>query len=306
MFIGLKIVFHQIIKISKNSKLMKKQRINCERARNISVMETLAKLGHFPIKESEKEAWFLSILRSETQASFKVFKALNRWYDHSSGFGGNIIDLIVRMKYCSVKEALVFLTNDISYFSFHQQAIFRNSVSKIQILKVHEIIHPALIQYLGSRKIALATARTYCKEVWYEFKDKKYFAIGLQNNKGGWELRNAYFKNSSSPKSYTYLKNSGKFLIVLEGVFDLLSLMELDSIDTTDCDIIILNSTAFVKSVIGFFTNYNIVHLFLDNDATGKRISRLLTQNYVPVIDESSLYKNFKDLNEWLNDGRKA
>lgn len=285
---------------------MKKQRINCERARNISVMEILARLGHFPIKESGKEAWFLSILRSETQASFKVSKELNRWYDHAAGFGGNVIDLIQKIHNCSVKEALEFLTNDISYFSFHQQAIFKNSISKIQILKVQEIKHPALFQYLSSRKITLTTARKYCKEVWYEFNGKKYFAIGLQNVQDGWELRNTYFKNSSSPKSYTYLKNSRKKLIVLEGMFDLLSLIELNSIDISNCDIIILNSTAFIKSIVDFFKDYDKVYLFLDNDATGKRISLLLTQNYTHVIDKSSLYKNFKDLNEWLNDGRKT
>jgi len=285
--------------------LMKRKRISCKRARNISVMDTLAQLGHFPIKESEKEAWFLSVLRSETQASFKVSKELNRWYDHASGFGGNVIDLIMRLKHCSVKEALVFLTNDISYFSFHQQAIFKNLVSKIQILQVHEIKHPALIQYLISRKITLTTARKFCKEVWYEFNGKKYFAIGLQNDKGGWELRNTYFKNSSSPKSYTYLKNSGKHLIILEGMFDLLSLIELNCIDINNCDLIILNSTAFVKLIVGFFKNYDKIDLFLDNDATGKKNTLLLTQNYAHVIDQSSLYNNYKDLNEWLIDERK-
>ena len=249
-------------------------------------METLSKLGHFPIKESEKE--------------------LNRWYDHAAGFGGNVIDLIEKIHNCSVKEALEFLTNVISYFSFHQQAIFKNSIAKIQILKVQDIKHPALIQYLISRKITLETAKKYCKEVWYEFNDKKYFAIGLQNNKGGWELRNTYFKNSSSPKSYTYLKNSGKYLIVLEGMFDLLSLAELDSIDKTDCDIIILNSTAFVKSIVRFFKNYDKVNLFLDNDPTGKKISLLLNQNYGHTMDKSALYKNFKDLNEWLDNERKT
>ena len=279
-----------------------KKKINCERARQISVMDTLAKLGHFPIKESEKEAWFLSILRSETQASFKVSKVLNRWYDHSTGVGGNVIDLIVRINHCSVKEALEFLTNDIAYFSFHQQAILKKTEPKIKILQVQNIKHPALIQYLDSRKITLATARKYCKEVWYQFKDKKYFAIGLQNRKSGWELRNRYFKNSSSPKSYSYLKKSRKQLLVVEGMFDLLSLIELKSIHITDCDIIILNSTAFVKSIVGFFKDYKKVNLFLDNDATGKRISGLLTENYAHVIDKSSLYKNFKDLNEWLID----
>jgi len=283
-----------------------KEKINCEKARNISVIETLAKLGHFPIKESEKEAWFLSILRSETQASFKVSKELNRWYDHASGFGGNVIDLIVRMNHCSVKEALEFLTNDISYFSFHQQEIFEKTEPKIHILQVYEIKHLSLIQYLISRKITLVTARRYCKEVWYEFNGKKYFAIGLQNVKDGWELRNKYSKNCSSPKSYTYLKNSRKQLIVLEGMFDLLSLIELNTIDISDCDIIILNSTAFVKSIVGFFTKYNKVYLFLDNDATGKKISLLLTQNHSHITDKSSLYKNYKDLNEFLNGGLKT
>jgi len=35
------------------------------------------KLGHFPTRETDKEAWFLSPFRSENQASFKVCKKLN-------------------------------------------------------------------------------------------------------------------------------------------------------------------------------------------------------------------------------------
>ena len=57
---------------------MKKEKLNCKSARNISITEVLGKLQHFPKKESEKEAWFLSPLRSETQASFKVSKKRNR------------------------------------------------------------------------------------------------------------------------------------------------------------------------------------------------------------------------------------
>ncbi len=278
-----------------------KEKINCERARNISVMETLAKFGYFPVKESEKEAWFLSILRSETQASFKVSKELNRWYDHSTGIGGNSIDLIVKIKHCTVKEALEFLNNGTSYFSFHQQANFKKATSKIQILKILEIKHPALIQYLYSRSISLPTARTYCKEVKYQFNGNEYFAVGLQNEKDGWELRNKYFKNSSSPKSYTYLKKSGKHLFVTEGMFDLLSIIELKNIDTRYCDIIVLNSTAFVKYVVKYFKEYESVHLFLDNDSSGKKNANILTNNYTNVIDNSYVYENFKDLNELLN-----
>ncbi len=95
---------------------MKKEKLNCKSARNISITEVLGKLEHFPKKESEKEAWFLSPLRSETQASFKVSKKVNRWYDHGKGIGGNSIDLVCLIFGCSVQNVLEFL-NDIFFFS---------------------------------------------------------------------------------------------------------------------------------------------------------------------------------------------
>ena len=94
---------------------MKKERtkgLPCERARAFPIGKALAKLGHFPTKTNEKEAWFLSPFRSETQASFKVSKKLNRWYDHGEGTGGNVIDLICLINKWSVKEVLRFLNTD--------------------------------------------------------------------------------------------------------------------------------------------------------------------------------------------------
>jgi hypothetical protein len=102
-----------------------KRKTTCETARNISIVRTLKRLGHFPKTASEKEAWFLSSLRSETQASFKASKKHNRWYDHGKEIGGNVIDLITRMQKCSVKEALEFLNEQTFCFSFQQQSIFK-------------------------------------------------------------------------------------------------------------------------------------------------------------------------------------
>ncbi len=42
-----------------------KRKINCEIARNFPVEKALEKLGHFPKKTTEKEAWFLSHKCSE-------------------------------------------------------------------------------------------------------------------------------------------------------------------------------------------------------------------------------------------------
>lgn len=77
--------FHQNIKIlNKTIWLMKKEILNCEKARSICIVLTLAKLGHFPKRKSEKEAWFLSPFRSETQASLKVSLKENYWIDFQS------------------------------------------------------------------------------------------------------------------------------------------------------------------------------------------------------------------------------
>ena len=107
---------------------MKKERTNkltCERARAFPIEKALAKLGHFPTKTSDKEAWFLSPFRSETQASFKVSKKLNRWYDHGAGKGGNVIDLICLINKSSVSEALKFIAQDQTLFLFSSSQLLK-------------------------------------------------------------------------------------------------------------------------------------------------------------------------------------
>ncbi|MDO7172052.1 toprim domain-containing protein [Mariniflexile sp. AS56] len=277
-----------------------KRKINCETARNFSVVNALEKLGHFPKKTTEKEAWFLSPFRSEAQASFKVSKTNNRWYDHGEGIGGNVIDLVCKILKCSIKEALDYLNNDVTNFSFQQQKVFNDNETQIDITKIQELTHPALIQYLSSRGISIAIAKIYCKEVWYRYKNIPFFAIGLQNHKNGWELRNKFYKNSSSPKSYTYIQNNPKQLIILEGMFDLLSLATIDEDMMNISDIIILNSIAFIKQIEKHISKYELVHLYLDNDSAGKNAIQYLINTYNHVIDKSSFYKNHKDLNDLL------
>ena len=283
-----------------------KEKINCETARNFSVEKALEKLGHFPNRTTEKEAWFLSPFRSETQASFKVSRTKNRWYDHGEGIGGNVIDLVCKILKCSIKEALEFLSDAIPINIMEQRyqwdttAINIIPCTNIKIIKVQDIMHPALIQYLNSRGISLIVANTYCKEVWYRFKENQFFAIGLKNSKNGWELRNRIFKNSSSPKSFTYIQNNNKQLIMLEGMFDLLTLATLNESLLKTSDILVLNSIAFIRSAEDYIERYVSVHLYLDNDKAGERATEYLTKKYKKVIDHSSSYKNYNDLNDLI------
>ncbi|CAM4082104.1 toprim domain-containing protein [Gillisia hiemivivida] len=274
--------------------------VTCERARNLSIVKTLARFGHFPNRTTEKEAWFLSPLRSETQASFKVSLILNKWHDHGVGKGGNGLDLIVALNKCSVKQVLELLNDKGDLFSFQQPILNKENSPKIEVYEVKPIQHQALIQYLDSRKISIKTANLYCNEIWYGFKGRNYFAMGLRNHLNGWELRNKFFKNSSSPKAYTYLKTHSDRLIILEGMFDLLSMAILFPNELINIDVIVLNSLSFLKPVSYLFKNYNEVDRYLDNDTAGIKYSKELIQDYKNLRDKSCLFEGYKDLNEQL------
>ena len=179
-------------------------------ARQLDIVDYLEKLGHHPQKIRNNDYWYLSPLREEKEPSFKVHRKLNVWYDHGLGKGGNIIDLGILYHNCSFKEAMEKLQE---IFSFHlptptvQQHYSGAQIQRdnalepaIKVIAAKPITHPALCRYLKTRKIPFEIAEKYCKEVHYELYGKKYFAIGFKNNAGGFELRNAHFKGSSSPK----------------------------------------------------------------------------------------------------------
>ncbi|WP_456866470.1 toprim domain-containing protein [Galbibacter sp. BG1] len=277
---------------------MKKELLNCETARNICIVQTLAKLGHFPTRKSEKEAWFLSPFRSESKASFKVSLRLNRWYDHGAGIGGNVIDLICLIKQCSVKEALELLDHEAFNFSFHQPPRLEKE-SGIEVVQVKPIHHPALLDYLKSRRIKLSAARCYCKEVHYKLEDKKHFAIGLKNVSGGYELRNKLYKSSVSPKDITLIKNQQSKLLICEGMFDLLSLTCYDPTLSKKADLLVLNSVAFVKRAADYLKDYKQVALYLDRDKAGKKATEFLLGVHSRAVDKSELYKGYEDVNQW-------
>jgi len=160
---------------------------------------------------------------------------------------------------------------------------------------------PQLINYLAKRKIPYSVADKYCREVRYQMNDKVYYGIGFKTDSGSFEIRNPFLKSASSPKSITSFKNSCNEVSVFEGFFDFLSykvLEETNSLPKTDY--IVLNSLSFFEKSRPAMESYNQVKLYLDNDKAGQNCSRLALSLSNKYKDESSLYKNHKDLNDWL------
>ncbi len=280
-----------------------KKCIGCAEAKAIDMVEYLAKAGYQPSKIRGNDYWYLSPLRDEKTASFKVNRKINRWYDHGAGRGGNLIDFALLFYNCKLSEWLQSLNDNYALIPavVHDPS---NRIVKednfITVLENLPITSTPLLNYLAERKIALSIAGIFCREIKYSLKGKNYYGIGFKNDAGGFEIRNAFFKNSSSPKTIRTIKNGSKKIAVFEGFFDFLSLVSLlPKNKPMPCDFCILNSLSFFETAKPFLETYNSVLLFMDNDAAGKKISAAAIEGAPKFIDKSSLYSNHKDLNAW-------
>lgn len=281
---------------------MDSEKLSFKTAPFISIVETLERLGYHPTRMNRHHAWYLSPLRTETRASFHVSIAENLWYDFGLGRGGSVIDLVAGIRGCSPREALLYLSDHSDSLSSVPDCVSRKRVrrSSIEIIQVSGITHPGLSHYLASRNIPPGIAGDHCREVRYRLKGREYRSLGLRNHLGGWELRNRYFKTSTSPKTYSYLRRCSHRLLITEGMFDFLSLATLQPELVSSSDNIILNSLSFIDPVKAVISGYQEVELFLDNDPAGIKATHDLLGSFEHVTDRSESYSGYNDLNEML------
>ena len=57
----------------------------------------------------------------------------------------------------------------------------------------------------------------------------------------------------------------------------------------------------FRNDIEKYISKYTLVYLYLDNDIPGQKAAQYLIKKYKHVIDKSSSYKNYKDLNDLLS-----
>ena len=281
---------------------LKKKKMNCEEVKEkLSIRTVLESFSLFPAKENRKTAFYFALDREEKIPSLSVDFVKNKAFDFGTGKSYDVISIVQQMNRCSVSDALKYLEK----FDFSIQENLEieeiDQSKNYQILKVSEIKHPALIQYLKFRKVL--EQRNLIKEIYYELNGKKYFGIGFFNNSGGVEIRSKYSKICLGKKDVTLIKNdlnTSNEIVVFEGFFDYLTFKNLESAESSISDCLILNSTAMLFKVDKELRAYYKTSLFLDNDDNGITIKQVIRKNYKNVEDCSLLYKDFKDLNEWF------
>ncbi|MEG1022832.1 MAG: toprim domain-containing protein [Flavobacterium sp.] len=299
------------------------EKFNCKIANQIDLVNYLETLGHEPLKIKNQDYWYLSPLRNEKTPSFKVNQKLNFWYDHGTGKGGNVVDFGIEYFRCTVSEFLQLLNSksissgiSLSLKNENRQSSNLrianekkdNPLDKIVIVDVRILENKVLMAYLDKRSISQEIARQHCKEVDFCLNNRKYTAIGFQNISGGYELRSEYFKGSSSPKDITFIDNQAKSVVVFEGFFDYLSykMMNQKSV-SLQTNSLILNSLSFFTKSLQLMEKHERVDLYLDRDTGGIKFTReALQRDSTKYIDQSFLYEQKKDLNEWLSRGQEV
>ena len=273
-------------------------------AKKISIVDYLSSIGIEPAKIRGNNFWYNSPLRGEKDPSFKVNNKLNLWYDHGSGEGGTLIDLGARLNTCTASEFVNQLTNfnpTPSTFSLYRNKP-KEPENRLSILSVDELRNKELIEYLRGRGIDEDLAFQYCKQVSFEIANKNYLAVGFENKSGGFELRNNWFKGSSTPKDISFIDNDSNKLYVVEGFMDFLSIEQLKSRTPafgTEADFLILNSLSFIQRSQDLLKSHE-TFLFLDNDQAGNTAKKNLHGCHIPFMDCSGFYSAHKDVNEYL------
>ena len=276
----------------------------------LPIQKFLSVLGHFPTNFKGEEAVYFSPYRNENTPSFFVNLKTNLFFDFGSGEGGDLIKL----------AQVIYANNDIGPLLQRLYAILRNinglspiepndikgnnysqtiKCDKISIQQTKELgNNPAITEYIISRGIQIATAKKYCKEVYYSINDKHQFGIGNQNE-NGWAIRNRYWKGCSR-QGLSKWQNGSNCLYVFEGIFDMLSLLEILEDHGNKMDFLVLNSLSNIKKARPLFQCYEHVSLMLDRDEAGQKITQSLIKQIPHSIDHSHIYEGFKDMNEFL------
>lgn len=294
--------------------------MNITQAKQIAITDLLNSWGHTPTRSNESESWYLSPFRKEVNASFKVNTKKNIFFDFGDGFGGTVIDFVMKYNNCSISESLNILAQNLNVFSFHPQLVLNRSLEtkkSYEITTVLELKNKNLIEYGSSRCLGFEILNKYCKEIHYQINDKNYYGLGFKNDLGGFEIRNKYVKMVLGKKEITTIKNNQNCIILFESWSDFVSFLTLYPEQEMQYDYIILNSVNMLeKALIQLYNcisrqlyncittdiyNYIIIVCCFDNDEAGNKATLKVKEKFPSLFKDGRVrYKNHKDLNDFL------
>jgi len=286
-------------------------------------------MGYEPadVKKGGDEFWYNSPFRVEKDASFHTSYLGGKWIWNDFGdSGGTVIDFIMRhehynsvsdvLKYLDNLQGKVGLTSQRKPSSFFQQQTASRSEAEnfkeLRFISAKPIESKVIINYLTQQRgIDEALARQYLREVKYEntSNGKEYFAFGIENESGGYEIRVASdkyaFKSSLIAKDVTLIKGfkTNGIVNVFEGMTDFLSLLTLMRTDSLHGDSVLMHSVSSYDKALSLINKGGFikVNTFLDNDKAGREYSSRFANDLGDMIEnQSEIFLPYIDINERL------
>ena len=288
--------------------------MNLDELRAIPIEKVLAGYGHEPVKRYGGYLMYRSPLREDRAPSLKVDLCTNHWKDFGDDSRGGVIDLVMRMEHCDLKQAIQRLSK--GRFTPNEpipRPILPEGsgvTCKMEVLNTVPLRNTVLLDYAKGRGIDADIVQKFCKEVYYCFEKNKKpcFALGFGNDSGGLEIRSSCFKGCYKSKAISTRNRGLEHCVIFEGFFDLLSFLqyarEHPEQKFPKMDWCVLNSTVNASKAKDFLAGHTIIHAFMDNDRAGNEafgvLQRIKPKDAVLVNESARLYPGHNDFNEFL------
>ncbi len=273
------------------------------KARAVSIEEILNKLGAKRAGGRGTRLLYHCPFREDRNPSMYVNTDKGTWVDMANPdeFKGDGIKLVELTLNLPPLEAAKYIVGEGGISSSARpQSYTPRRVHRVDSIDytVHELEHPALLDYLSSRGIPANLAKRLCKEIHIG----RLFFIGFPSQNGGYELRNKLGKRSLGNKNISVL-GTGDKAIIFEGFIDFLSHLRIYGFKS-EHKYIVLNSVCNLGKVVEYFNVFGLpqhIQLWLDNDDAGRNAAIYLTEKLqCSTEDMSSVYASYNDVNDWL------
>ena len=289
----------------------------------VNVIDYFLHLANRGVLNFEKKSGKEFIFTDHAGAQ-KVSVSDKGWRDFKSDEGGQIVKAVMKYEGKDWLEAINWLNSFQGGISTEFTEIRQKTRENDQnlanneynITQIVQPCSPALVEYFEGRGISYETLRDYTKQIHYQLGDKHYYGIGMQNNKGNWEIRNPFMKTKFGSQDITEVGNpKANKVLVFEGMTDLLSMVEIlknHDRELSNYRLVTLNS---VSNVSHFYQKYHTftdkeVLLCLDGDTAGDEATNKILnamKNAKDIRANFGIGKDgYKDLNENLKTQIKA
>lgn len=254
-----------------------------ERVKALDPQKVAAMLG-VPLKKEGKGFRGHAIWRGDQTPSLRLYQVQGHWlwYDHGTGEGGSLIDLVMKIKKVSFRDAVKWLLDsfpsaDPDPLPSTEEPEEEEKAPGIEILKTYdrptEAIQRLLVQHRGLRWEDLE--RFGAKVVQIKFPSgKQATKVGFPNRSGGWELKDIKPGGPSftiSPKDISVAQGSGDCdtLLVAESIFDALAADQL--LGKGSRTLVAANGVGQLERVLGYIQENRPQKavLALDRDPSG-------------------------------------